>query len=207
LTAPGSSGDEAQPGSSAARERILRTAYVLFWRYGVNPVGVDRIVAESGVAKTTLYRHFHSKDDLVVAVLDRHRAVWTRGWLRPQIDGRGTTAEERLLAVFDAFDDWFHEDGYGGCLFTNTLVETHERSGPISAAAIAGLAEIRALLRELAAEAGAHDPDDLAEQMQMLMFGAIIAALTGRVDAARRARATAQLLLERERVGARAPRA
>ena len=70
--------------SADARERILATAYELFTRHGLVAVGVDRIVAEAGVAKTTLYRHFGSKDGLAVAVLLRHEELWTRKWLEPE---------------------------------------------------------------------------------------------------------------------------
>src|SRR2546426_10236523 len=101
----------------AARERLLRTAYGLFQRNTLNTVGVDRIVAEADVAKTTLYRHFPSKDDLAVSVLRHHEDVWTRGWLEQEIGRRGTTAGARLLGIFDAFDEWFQRDDYEGCLF------------------------------------------------------------------------------------------
>src|SRR6266849_9807127 len=96
-----------QPRPRGGRERVLETAYGLFKRHGLQAVGVDRIVAEAGVAKTTLYRHFPSKDDLAVAVLRHHEDVWTKGWLEQTIAHRGTTAGARLLGLFDAFDEWF----------------------------------------------------------------------------------------------------
>ena len=88
------------------RERILITAYALFTTYGLSAVGVDRVVAEAGVAKSTLYRHFPSKDDLVVAVLDRRDLIWTQGWLRPEVERLASTPAGRLLAIFDALDIW-----------------------------------------------------------------------------------------------------
>ncbi|TMK32298.1 MAG: TetR/AcrR family transcriptional regulator [Actinobacteria bacterium] len=191
--------DEGQTpaAAGAARERLLRTAYALFQRNSVNTVGVDRIVAEAVVAKTTLYRHFSSKDDLAVSVLRHHEDVWTRGWLEQAIE-RHETAGARLLGVFDAFDDWFHGDDYEGCLFARTLLETRDPANPVRAAAAAGLENVRALLRGLAEEAGVHDPDVFALQLQMLLLGATVAAVHGDLDAAQQARDVARLLLERE---------
>jgi AcrR family transcriptional regulator len=187
--------DQLRPDTGAARERLLVTAYALFQRHGVNAVGVDRIVAEAGVAKTTLYRHFQSKDELVVAVLERHEQLWL-GWLKAEIERRGSSPEARILAVFDALDDWFHQSSYEGCLLINTLLESHDRDGRIWAAATEKLANIHALLRGLAHEAGLRDPDAFAHEIQMLMFGSIISALNGHTESARQAQSVAQLLLE-----------
>lgn len=181
-----------------ARERILRTAYELFTRHGLAVVGVDRIVAEAGVAKTTLYRHFHSKDELVVAVLEWHQELWTFGWLEAEIERRATSPAERILAVFDAFDEWFRRDDFEGCLFTNSLLETHDRSSPVRAAAVAALDSVQEVLRPLARDAGVADPEGFAEQLQLLMRGSIVAAVEGRADAASQARLAAQRLLERQ---------
>jgi AcrR family transcriptional regulator len=183
------------PADVDARERILRIAYALFRGHGITPIGVDRIVAEAGVAKTTLYRHFGSKDELVVAVLERHAEVWTRGWLEVEVDRRARTPKARILAIFDAFDDWFRQDSFQGCLFTNTLLETHDRPGPVRAAAVDGLAEVRTVLRRLAEGAGAPQPDELAHELLILMLGSVVHALDGDVGAARRARSVAERLL------------
>src|SRR5687767_9983473 len=95
------------PAPVPARERILSTAYHLFRRRGIRAVGVDEVIARSGVAKATLYRHFPSKNDLVLAFLDRREAEWTYGLVEARSRERGTTPEEQLLAIFDVFDDWF----------------------------------------------------------------------------------------------------
>jgi AcrR family transcriptional regulator len=195
---PTSDPDEAATSSSQARERILRTAYDLFSRHGVQAVGIDRIIDEAGVAKMTLYRHFRSKDDLAIAVLDLHERVWTWEWFEREIQRRGSTPTERLLAAFDVFDDWFHDADYGGCLFTNSLLESHDRLSPIGAASVKGLAEVRSVLRQLAIDAGVKNPDDFAHKWQMVMLGSIIAAIDGDVEAARRGREVARHLLEHE---------
>jgi AcrR family transcriptional regulator len=185
-------------GESAARERLLHTAYELFQSNTLNTVGVDRIVAEANVAKTTLYRHFPSKDDLAVSVLRRHQDVWMTDWLEETIARRGATAAARLLALFDAFDDWFHREGYEGCLFARALLETRDPANPVCSAAVTGLANVRALIRTLAQDAGVRDPDAFAAQIQLLLLGGTVAAVSGELDAAQRGRAVASLLLEQE---------
>ncbi len=180
------------------RERVLHTAYDLFSRHGIQATGIDRIIAEAGVAKMTLYRTFPSKDDLVLAALERREEVWTWGWLEREVERRAATPSERLLAIFDAFDDWFGRDDYESCFFTNTLLEKHDRTGRIGAESVSRLANIRSLVRRLAVDAGIRDPDRFARQWQLLMWGSIIAADTGDVDAADQARDVATLLLQRE---------
>jgi AcrR family transcriptional regulator len=182
----------------AARERLVRTAYALFLRNGLNTVGVDRIVAEADVAKTTLYRHFPSKDALAVSVLQHHEDVWTTGWLMETVAQRGKTPGARLLGIFDAFDEWFQRDDYQGCLFARALLEARDPASPVHAAAAKGLENIRAFLRNLAEEAGAHNPDAFALQIQMLLLGAIVSAVNGHLQAAQRSREVARLLLERD---------
>ncbi|MEA2398841.1 MAG: hypothetical protein QOK25_2397 [Thermoleophilaceae bacterium] len=198
---PGSatSGASASPrGVSDARERILRTSYNLFCRGGIHGTGIDRIVADAGVAKATLYRHFASKDDLVRAVLEVRENLWTHGWLEYEAQRRGTTPVARLLAVFEALDDWFRRDGYEGCLFINSLLETAGQHSPVFDAAARKQANVRVVLATLAKEAGAADPASLAFEWQTLMCGAIVLATAGDPEAARRARGIAELLLDRE---------
>ena len=151
-------------GDVGARERILSTAYELFSVHGLNVIGVDRIVAESGVAKTTLYRHFRSREGLVLAVLELHEALWTRAWLQQEIERRARTPRTRLLAIFDAFGDWFDEASFEGCLFTNVLLETHDDSSAIRISAVKRLATIRDLVQTYADGAGIPEPEALLRQ-------------------------------------------
>jgi AcrR family transcriptional regulator len=188
--------DQGAAHLADARERTLLTAYELFRNHGVTAVGVDRIVADAGVAKTTLYHHFRSKQELVLAVLDRHEQVWTHEWLERVCLEGGETLEARLLAIFDAFDEWFRQETYRGCLFTNVSIEARAGSGPLGAGAAARLGDIRRFIAALAEEAGVDDPTEFALRIQMLMLGAIVEALNGDLDAARSARAIAMLVLE-----------
>jgi AcrR family transcriptional regulator len=188
--------DEGAAALGDARERTLLTAYELFRSHGVTAVGVDRIVADAGVAKTTLYRHFRSKEDLVLAVLDRHEQVWTLGWFERVGQSGGTTPESQLLAIFDAFDEWFRQESYRGCLFTNVSIEARGDSGPLGDAAAARLRDVRQFIASIGEEAGVADPAEFALRIQMLLLGAIIQALNGNPGAARSARGVAELLLE-----------
>jgi AcrR family transcriptional regulator len=177
------------------RERIIRTAYELFTSNGLNAVGVDRIVADAGVAKTTLYRHFRSKDDLIVEVIERHSRLWLRDWLEPETRERANSPADRLLAVFASLDDWFGDENFQGDLLVNSLVETHDRSSAVRDAANRALEDVYAFLELLAVEATDQEPKGLARQIHLLVLGAIVAATDGRPDAARDAREAARQLV------------
>jgi AcrR family transcriptional regulator len=184
----------------SARERILDTAYDLFSRHGIRAVGVDRIIATSGVAKMSLYRHFRSKDTLVLAFLEEREKRWTMEWLHAEASSRAEDGSGRLLAIFDVFDEWFRQPDFEGCSFINVLLEFGELDHPIRLATVEHLATIRGLVREFAEQAGVADPEAVAHQWHILMKGSIVAAGYGDREAARRARALGELLLEREGV-------
>lgn len=183
----------------SARERILSTAYRLFTRRGIRAVGTDEVIAQSGVAKATLYRHFPSKNDLVLAVLQRREELWTLGLVEQQSRLRGGTPEEQILAIFDVFDDWFnnHED-FDGCSFMNVLLELGA-AHPAGQASIQYLDNVRQILRDRAEAAGLADADDFARSWHILMKGSIITAAEGDLQAADRAQAMGRALIERHR--------
>src|SRR4051794_7216875 len=129
-------------GVSEARERVLTAAYELFSRQGVRAVGIDTIIARAGVAKMTFYRHFHSKDELVLAFLQRREQLWTHEWLETQVESRAATPRDRLLTIFDVFDEWFQRDDFEGCSFINLLLEAFEAGNPVRRATTLHLANI-----------------------------------------------------------------
>ena len=88
------------------------------------------MVQRAGVAKATLYRHFPSKDELVIAFLERREQRWTLEWVETEARRRGTTPEERLLAIFELFDEWFHRDDFEACSFVNVLLRWAPRIPP-----------------------------------------------------------------------------
>ena len=181
-----------------ARERILDTAYELFSHRAVRDVGVDEVIERAGVAKATLYRHFPSKDDLVVAFLQRREERWTVAWIEAEASRRGTTAEERLLAIFELFDEWFHRDDFEACSFINVLLEVGP-AHPAGQASVRHLANIRSVVSQLAQEAELRDPESFAHSWHILMKGSIVSAAEGDAQAAQRARSMARLLIEQHR--------
>ncbi len=184
-------------GRGDARERLLTAAYELFSQHGVQAVGVDAIIERSGVARQTLYRHFNSKQELVLSFLERREQVWTQDWLQAECHWRATDPGEQLLAIFDVFGEWFRKPDFEGCSFINVLLEYPDASHPLHRAAAAYLANIRQFLQELAGRAGVRDPESFARQWHILMKGSIVAAGEGDREAARRAQDMGRLLLER----------
>ncbi|TFB50372.1 TetR/AcrR family transcriptional regulator [Cryobacterium tagatosivorans] len=177
------------------RERILATAYELFSHRAVRDVGVAELIHESDVAIATFYRHFHSKDAVVLAFLQMREEVWTLGSIEAEARRRGGTPEEQLLAVFDVFDDWFHRADYEACPFVNILLEMGP-GHPLTVASIRHLARIREMVRGLAEEAGLRDPATLARSWHILMKGSIVSAAEGDLEAAQLARAMARCLIQ-----------
>lgn len=178
------------------RERILQTAYELFARHGIRAVGVDTIVARSGVAKMTLYRHYPSKEELAVEFL-RRRREFSQGW-QAEVASRNLPPRESLLAVFDALDKWYRQPDYAGCPVVKTVMEVGQAGHPLRAAAEEHFAAVRDFLRQLAEQAGVRDSQNLARQLHMLIFGSIVAACAGDLEAAARAKQAARAILAQE---------
>ena len=185
--------------AAPARERILSTAYDLFTQRGIRAVGTDLVIERAAVAKATLYRHFATKDDLVLAVLNRREELWTHGLIEAKSRQRGSTPEEQLLAIFDVMHDWFQSrDGYEGCSFINVLLELGA-DHPAGRASIAHIDNVRDIVRQRAVAAGLHDVEDFAWSWHILMKGAIILAAVGDPNAAHRAQKMARALVEQHR--------
>jgi AcrR family transcriptional regulator len=178
-----------------ARERVLEAAYRLFSVRGIQNVGIDEVISQAGVAKATLYRHFPSKDHLVVAFLERRKELWTLGWVEAESRARASTPREQLLAIFDLFDDWFQTAEFEGCSFINVLLELGSQH-TAGAACIQHLEDIRSIVIERAERAGLRDPVEFAHSWHILMKGSIVAAHEGDTRAARRAKKMGQLLID-----------
>jgi AcrR family transcriptional regulator len=183
-------------GGRGARERILDAAYELFSRHGIQAVGIDAVISRSGVARQTLYRHFTSKQDLVLAFPERREQEWTRRWLEGEVRRRADDPSSRLLAIFDVFDEWFGRADFEGCSFINVMLEHADPNDPVHRASVSYLAGIRRWLEDLARETGIADAQDFARQWHILMKGSIVAAGEGDRDAAQRAKRIGALLLE-----------
>lgn len=181
-----------------ARAQVLDAADRLFYAHGIRAVGMDRIRDASGVPFRRLYRCFPSKDELVAAYL-RRRDRLARQALRKHV-ARYRNPRDRLLSVFDWLHDWFGQAGFRGCAFTNAFSEVGADNRGAARAVRNHQKAIRAYLRELAEAAGAAEPDDLADQLLVLVAGALNTALiSGTPEPARHARAAAVALLTNAR--------
>lgn len=179
----------------SARERILDVADRLFYARGIHAVGIDSIVAQSDAAKTTLYSHFRSKDELVAAYLRRRSERW-RARLEVELDAHPGPADQRILHVFDLLGEWFAEPGYRGCPFIHACAEFANDDHPAVIATREYRAWLLAILARLSAEAGVAAPDALATQLQLLYDAAMITAyLDGAPSPAQTARTAAATLL------------
>jgi len=158
----------------SVRERILETAQRLFYRDGFRAVGIDTIIAEAGVAKMSLYRHFPSKDDLIVAYLeDSNRQYWE--WL----DGAVAHLEDpldKLFGMLEATEKLATSPECLGCTFQGTAAEFPDRDHPGHQVALAHKKRVQNRVATLAREAGLRAPDKLADQLSLLMDGAWVAA-------------------------------
>ncbi len=190
---------DVEAPTASPRERILTAAYELFSRRGIRAVGTDEVILRAGVARATLYRHFATKNDLVLAVLVRREEVWTRGLIEDQSRRRGNTPEEQLLAIFDVMHDWFQlRDGYEGCSFINVLLEVGP-AHPAGQACIVHIDHVRDIVRRRAVAADLTDVEEFASSWHILMKGAMILAAVGDLDAALRARKMAHALIDEHR--------
>jgi AcrR family transcriptional regulator len=182
--------------SSPARERILETAAELFYRDGYRAVGVDKISERSGVAKMTLYRHFPSKDDLIVAYLERsNRSFWA--WFDRAIAAE-EDPREKLRALFEATGRLATSPACLGCAFQATAAEFPEAGHPGHKVAAAHKRAVVERLAALADAAGAPDPDELARELLLLMDGAFASArMFGRRGPAASVTGAAEAVIDR----------
>jgi len=177
-----------------ARERILATAFRLFYAHGLRAAGIDTIIAESGVAKATFYKYFPAKDDLILAYLEHVDGVWS-GQLHAAAEAAGPDPARELVGLFDALTTACRRDGYRGCAFINAAAESpsgtrvHERT-------VAHKQSILAWITELAERAGAGNPEALARSLTLILDGGLASGvLDADPAAAAAAKATAEQLV------------
>jgi AcrR family transcriptional regulator len=161
--------------AGAARRRILDSAARLFYRDGFRAVGIDTIVAESGVAKMTLYRHFPSKDDLIVAYLEESNARFWE-WFEGAVTAHEGAPRDQLLALFAALGALATSPACLGCTFQGVAAEFPDADHPGHRVALAHKRAVLARLRDLAERAGARDAEALASGLLLLMDGAFVAS-------------------------------
>ena len=176
-------GAPARGGGSAStsgpHERILGAASRLFTQHGIGRTGVDTLIAEAGVAKATFYRHFPSKEDLVLAWLRDSRTRWFHR-VRALAEARAKTPAERVPRLFEAAAEWLEAGDYRGCPYLNTAVELADPTRPPGHALREYLAEIGTYLEEQARLIGQPDPARVGRQLHTLLAGAISLGVANR---------------------------
>lgn len=178
------------------REQIITEALRLFYQNGFNATGVDRIITEAGVSKKTLYNHFRSKDELVLATLRKRDELFRNNLMR-ETERLASTPREQLLAVFDVVAEWFQEKGFSGCMFINAAAEFPDVQDPCRIVSAEHKRLVCEYIRGLAEQAGAKDPDGLSKQLNLLIEGAIVCTYVGAdYEAAGRAKEMAKIFLQ-----------
>jgi AcrR family transcriptional regulator len=181
---------------SEARQRLVETADRLFYAEGVRNVGIDRVIAEAGVAKMTLYSHFPSKDDLIVAVL-HHREEAVLAFFGEAVERHRKRTRDSLGAFFAALKDWFVSPGFRGCAFQNAAVELADPAHPGTRFVREHKRRFTAILRGFVEESVGPPAGRLAPMVALLVEGAIVTAVIhGTPDAAAVARDAAMKLVE-----------
>ena len=177
-----------------ARRKLLDTAATLFYREGVGPTGVDRISAEAGVSKRSLYQHFASKDALVAAALADHGPAILERYIPAA--ATEAPARQQVLSVFDALRRWSEAPDFRGCPFVNVATEIADPQHPARAVARDYKLRLGRYFARQAQIGGAHEPEMLAEQLLMLFDGAISQALIRSSLVPDSARTAAEILLD-----------
>lgn len=175
------------------RDRLVATAVELCYRNGFNAVGIDQILKQAGVTKTTFYKHFESKDDLLVAAIKLRDEWETQAWMRAVQKLAGDDPRKQLLAMFDVLDTWFNDPEFGGCIFINAAAEYPNPNDPIHQAAAEHKQKFWLWVEGLARAAEASDPATFADIYTMIFEGALVMRqVNGRNDAASIARQNVQ---------------
>lgn len=191
------SGTTTDTQSTSRRDQLLETATELFYRNGCHTTGIDKVLAEAGVAKMTLYKHFKSKDNLVLAACERfHEKV--REEFEETVNAEGLTARERLEALFDFMDRWSSREEFWGCPSINLAVQYPEHDHPIHQAAAEHKQFRVDYVTDLAEQAGLSNPRETARQLVLLIEGVtVMVQVTGDQSLVASAREAARTLIAR----------
>ena len=193
--------------STPTRQRLIDAAVRRFYRDGFRNVGVDQVLADVGISKTAFYKHFESKEDLMLAALEGQNR-WLQETFRQMVQQRGgPSAHGQLRALFDVVEQIIESDEFHGCIFVNASMEFPLLHEPAHQAAARSKEAIEALVHELAVQAGAADPRALAEELCLVMEGVYVTRhVTGRPNTIAIARRLAERVLD-EHVPRRSTRA
>jgi len=181
------------------RDHLIDTAVDLFNSNGFHATGIDTILEHAGVARMTLYNHFESKDQLILAALERRDEAF-RAWFVEEVTAASDKPREQLVLQFDVLRRWISGDAPGpnfsGCTFINAAAEFGDPSNPVHRAARIHKHRLRAIIAGIAEAAGARNPDSLAARLHILIEGAIVTAqVTGEIGAADHAKDVARMII------------
>ncbi|MGQ9427021.1 TetR/AcrR family transcriptional regulator [Gilvimarinus sp. F26214L] len=178
------------------RDQLIDTASRLFAAQGYRGTGIDQIAEEATVTKKTMYHHFGSKDELILAVLENYQGQYLAGF-REQIEARTEDPRERLLGIFDVAGQWFAERDFRGCMVINAVAECATADARARQLSRQFKATERGYIEHLARKAGVPDPAALADALALLLEGAIVTAqISGQNESAQIARRSAECLLD-----------
>jgi len=183
---------------TTGRERLVAAAIELFYAHGFGAVGIDRVIATAGVTKTTFYKHFESKDDLMVAAVQRQDEWESQAWARAVRRLAGDDPAKQILAMLDVMDVWFNDPDFRGCMFMNAAAEFPNPHDPFHQAAAARQRRTRDHWRDVAKAGGADATaaETFADCFTALVQGALVLRHTqGRNDAARAVRPAVEQLI------------
>ncbi|MBX9767307.1 MAG: TetR/AcrR family transcriptional regulator [Bdellovibrionales bacterium] len=162
-------------GELSAKDKLIGTALRLFYRYGVNAIGVDRIIAESNVAKMTFFKHFPTKRDLILEFL-RVRDQRFAEWFTKTLESRVKDKKRKIVAAIEAVEIWFKSPDFRGCAFINTTAESGPEKGEEKTLCLSHKKHFAKILEELAANDGYKNPAIIADQLAIAIDGATIRA-------------------------------
>jgi AcrR family transcriptional regulator len=179
------------------REELIQTALELFGKNGIHATGIDAIVERSGITKKTLYAYFRSKEELVLAVLRQYDGMARNEFMR-RVESGGKTPKARLLAIFDFAERWFQQSNFYGCLFINTIGEYSDKDTPFRQICKDYKKLVQGYILSLCEQAGANNPQELAEELALLLEGATVTAqVSQNPKTAKIAKRAAKALIEK----------
>ncbi len=185
-------------GTPTKREQLIQTAVALFAKNGIHATGIDTIVEQSGVTKKTLYAHFRSKEELVLAALRHYDGQFRNSFMR-QVETKARTPKGRLLAMFDVAEAWFSQQNFYGCMFINAVGEHSTPDTSLRYVCSDFKRMMTEFILDLSVKAGARNPQQLAEELALLLEGAIVTAqVSQKPDAAKIAKRAAEVLIDRQ---------
>ena len=181
--------------TASKRDELVQKALKIFYRDGFHATGMDKLVAETKISKTSMYKHFRTKENLILATLRLRDEQFRNNFVR-RVEELESAPKAQLLAAFDALGEWFGEETFKSCMFIKASSEYQDAKHPIHAAAAEHKRLLAVYFEELATKAGITNAEELARQLLMLAEGAIVIAhLHGIDNAAKDAKKTAAVLI------------